>query len=1107
MSFSLNAQIQCGAIADPLYLQELDQMISVTDGCEDDLTKYDLSQPITFNLVLNYAKDGTDIGAFDSDDRIWIENEINNVYNENKIYFNFIWNDLNCDDCLIHEDQWPEYMVTNTCIQGHVLSSYIPNSGDIGGYSNIGSGTFWAYPSAVAHELGHSIGLLHTHSNDASTTGYTDELMTRNIPTDINNNCSCNCLTLGDKICDTPPDPYISFPANSAEEQHNADIFDGCDLENDNQLEDGCGGVYADPNGIITNNVMSYHCNDQNKPRLTEGQNNFIRMTRDNEDGSFEFQSDPSEMPFIQGLTVNSSTTKDSDQAYNGDVIVNSTLRIENCTIELTEGHKIIVNPGAKLIVKNATIRTYTGGICYFPMDGKTEWEGIEIVLQDGSTSQVRFFDNSTIENSESGIYNPDGTEGRVHLAMIQSTINGPAINLTNNTGLFTLSSSYFDHTIHSKNNRSLSVNGCNFTFPNDSEEPGILAMNSRLVVKAGYYGNRNNFKNCGRAIDFISSSSQAVKISGTDFNEVLSGINAVSTAGSITINDCDIKLRSTGVNGFSNGILIDNFIDFGIYDNVITGSNSGAQNGIKIFNTDLNDNPNLIVNNTIKDCNNGIVTSDAELGNGISGIEFSCNTLTNIFNNHFSTIEIGPQQGRGANNPNPRVAGNKFDGTTECGQAVIDAGFCFSDFNYQGSGFSEADKKTYYYRDGVGNDEVPVHYNPGGQNTGVPLFLIEDLGNTVLPLCDYSGVVNNPNYPLPLPYPHSTYTNMFDGGNTGGDVTSIFNNSGSDPDGVINQILSNNSPWVSVPVVQAIFANSQNFTESQVAQVIIQNPGVLVDSYIEEVVFERGSFSLANQNLMLQAYQVGDARIDYQRSLLDVILYGTLTIKKAMGNELVNGTFDQSLIRSHLAVKISHTKLYQTVESYVLDNDYQNALSVLNSRMGGYTFDPAKVNEETAYADILTMGMLLYNQDLTWTKISNADKTRLINIANNYYGAATNKARNILSIYHDMNFGIMPTKPLYSPIVFGQIIPRFITESELIQVYPNPADGYLNINGINASCMFELISTDGRVVYSQLIDNSSQRIDISQLDSGIYFYQIKNADEIIHIDRLIILD
>ena len=59
-SFSQN---NCGTEPSAEYLQELDNSLSTLPGCQDP-SNFDLSAPITFNLVLYYAKFGTGIGEF-----------------------------------------------------------------------------------------------------------------------------------------------------------------------------------------------------------------------------------------------------------------------------------------------------------------------------------------------------------------------------------------------------------------------------------------------------------------------------------------------------------------------------------------------------------------------------------------------------------------------------------------------------------------------------------------------------------------------------------------------------------------------------------------------------------------------------------------------------------------------------------------------------------------------------------------------------------------------------------------------------------------------------------------------------------------------------------
>ena len=317
----------------------------------------------------------------------------------------------------------------------------------------------------MPHELGHALGLLHTHQPESTDDDYTSELVTRSIPSDESNPCSCNCLSTADRICDTPPDPYIQDPSTNEEIQHNQDMFEDCEMANNGNITDACGELYNDPDTIVMYNVMSYHCKDFSKLNLTNGQNNLIRMTMDNGNGSFKFQHDPTTIPLSQGLTVNSTMIISTDEAYNGDIIVNSDLTIENCIVELTEGHKIVVNSGANLTIRNAVIRTYSGNICYNQKEGKLEWEGIEINPSYNSLTSISVYSGSTIDISESGIYNSAGSAGLLNLAYNNSTLNGPAITVSNTIGVQKLLKSNFNSTVSVKDNFYLGVEGSSFDF------------------------------------------------------------------------------------------------------------------------------------------------------------------------------------------------------------------------------------------------------------------------------------------------------------------------------------------------------------------------------------------------------------------------------------------------------------------------------------------------------------------------------------------------------------------------------------------------------------------------------------------------------------------
>lgn len=69
------------------------------------------------------------------------------------------------------------------------------------------------------------------------------------------------------------------------------------------------------------------------------------------------------------------------------------------------------------------------------------------------------------------------------------------------------------------------------------------------------------------------------------------------------------------------------------------------------------------------------------------------------------------------------------------------------------------------------------------------------------------------------------------------------------------------------------------------------------------------------------------------------------------------------------------------------------------------------------------------------------------------------------------------------------------ISKSE-IKVYPNPVTDYVEISGIKESDLIQIIDLNGKQIIKQIVDENSEKIDVSKLERGIYFIQVSNNNE-----------
>lgn len=131
------------------------------------------------------------------------------------------------------------------------------------------------------------------------------------------------------------------------------------------------------------------------------------------------------------------------------------------------------------------------------------------------------------------------------------------------------------------------------------------------------------------------------------------------------------------------------------------------------------------------------------------------------------------------------------------------------------------------------------------------------------------------------------------------------------------------------------------------------------------------------------------------------------------------NGYSTDSLVQ-WLGYRAAEHRHLQVVEERLAEGDIaeiDEAISHLDSLLTG---DPIAIDEARHYKEIARMHRDYLDLGQTWSDLDNADIGRLEEIANQYHGLATVKARKVLEIYHGYTFSTEPERPQYDAIEFS---------------------------------------------------------------------------------------
>lgn len=153
------------------------------------------------------------------------------------------------------------------------------------------------------------------------------------------------------------------------------------------------------------------------------------------------------------------------------------------------------------------------------------------------------------------------------------------------------------------------------------------------------------------------------------------------------------------------------------------------------------------------------------------------------------------------------------------------------------------------------------------------------------------------------------------------------------------------------------------------------------------------------------------------------------------------------------------------------------------------------------AFLDLSSIDLIKDTVNNTWMGVS----------VNNQAFALTNK-----SVHHIQVAKAIKAKATNSNMRVNAVpkdifagITENVNESANVQVYPNPVSNELNITHDlsvkEGAIHLEIMDVMGRVLINKTINHTNNQIDINQLSSGLYFYNVLQNDKVVQSGKLVV--
>ena len=858
--------------------------------------------------------------------------------------------------------------------------------------------------------------------------------------------------------------------------------------------------------------------------------------------------------------TISNNTIWDTDRNVMTTTVVETgkTLTIENCTVNIGRGMSIIVEPGAKLIIHNATLTNTCGEM----------WDGI-IVQGDATASQSNSAQgtlitrvNSQIEYAKNAIRVWDPIDG----GGISKT--GGIINCTQTTFLnnnrdvefmkydlgvrnrstfvrctFKLDNDYRS-TIYDLDDRVTMwhVNGVRFAgcafemnthFAGSHKRRGIYSIDAGYDVGASCDVSvqrpnpcpegqitRSEFKNFYHGIEATATNNHTIRVNKTDFNANVFGVT-IRDMDNIQVTECDFQVGyqfGPGIGTTSNfGVAIFSGTGYEVQENTFTGTGTyGVPNsaGVHVLNTGAAQ--NRIYKNTFTGLQ--IANSAAGVNNSLnyqSGLQYLCNTQSN--NNFDISVYDGPGiqefQGTPASTPSGDNTsdGNVFSNNGSPANMP-------SDYSVE---YGVAHGITRFYTTGekandvTGNSQVD-QVTDNTISDGCPSILEEldevtIIAGRVGQINDYTtheAAYNNSVY---------LYDNLIDGGNPQGLSNNIQYNWSNDAWQMRTELLAESPNLSEEALLDVAFTGT--LPDALLMEVLLANPRSVRSPEFHEILINEIPNPLPQYmvDMLPFAAETPSVRVNLEKQIVHYGYKKSQAAKLLVHYALRDSIIELDTVKYWLEKDITPKGRFALAEHYLSRGQYTLAQNILNDVETEFErYFEYQNTAYQAYQQLMTLKVNILQNGRTWLDVTESEKGQLQTIAYNSNDDAAFQARNILCFFFDecveepINLG-----GTANPARIIQVENPMLQLTESLTnltVYPNPATDYVTFDYElpeyieNATIVITTIKGDV-VQQFDLTKNKNQILwDTRQVENGIYFYALKQSKNTLASGKVSIL-